>query len=157
MINLTVNLGIVVLLWLSGSQPSGEIGRLMASVNYMTQVLFALGMVSNILNTAVRAVASSQRVEEILREEPAQKQPAEEQPEASGRMEIRGAVAFEDVSFTYASTARPAVEHITFEVQPGETIGLIGGGRAAYGGDDLQLPAVFKTVYQAFCGYCQYL
>lgn len=89
LINLTVNLGIVVLLWLSGSQPSGEIGRLMASVNYMTQVLFALGMVSNILNTAVRAVASSQRVEEILREEPAQKQPAEEQPEASDRMEIR--------------------------------------------------------------------
>ena len=54
LINLTVNAGIVVLLWLSGSQDSGQIGRLMASVNYMTQVLFSLGMVSNILNTAVR-------------------------------------------------------------------------------------------------------
>lgn len=58
LINLTVNAGIVVLLWLSGSQDNGQIGRLMASVNYMTQVLFSLGMVSNILNTAVRAVAS---------------------------------------------------------------------------------------------------
>lgn len=126
LINLTVNLGIVVLLWLSGSQPSGEIGRLMASVNYMTQVLFALGMVSNILNSAVRAVASSQRVEEILREEPAQKQPSPRQTCGLQEKEILGGVAFVDVSFTYASTARPAVEHITFEVKPGETIGLIG-------------------------------
>jgi ATP-binding cassette subfamily B protein len=39
-----------------------QIGRLMASVNYMTQVLFAvtMGFVSNILNTAVRAMASSE-------------------------------------------------------------------------------------------------
>ena len=66
LINLAVNLGIIVMLWTSQNRQSGEIGRLMASVNYMTQVLFALGMVSNILNTAVRAMASSQRVSEIL-------------------------------------------------------------------------------------------
>ena len=45
LINLTVNLGIVALLWISRAGRSGEIGRLMASVNYMTQVLFSLGMV----------------------------------------------------------------------------------------------------------------
>lgn len=72
MINLTVNAGIVLMLWLSGREMTGEIGRLMACVNYMTQVLFALGMVSNILNSAVRAVASSARVQEILDEVPAQ-------------------------------------------------------------------------------------
>lgn len=121
LINVTVNMGIVVLLWVSGSQISGEIGRLMASVNYMTQVLFALGMVSNILNTAVRAVASSQRVEEILQEEPAQKQPEDAQCP-----QIGGGVAFEDVSFTYVCAARPAVEHITFEIKKGETVGIIG-------------------------------
>ncbi len=77
MINLTVNEGIVLLLWLSGREMSGEIGRLMACVNYMTQVLFALGMVSNILNSAVRAVASSARVREILDEVPAQKEAGE--------------------------------------------------------------------------------
>ena len=67
LINLTVNAGIVVLLWISQDQDSGEIGRLMASVNYMTQVLFALGFVSAILNIAVRATASAGRVEEVLR------------------------------------------------------------------------------------------
>ena len=78
LINLTVNGGIVVMLWLSGRELSGEIGRLMACVNYMTQVLFALGMVSNILNSAVRAVASSARVQEILDEVPAQQEVEEE-------------------------------------------------------------------------------
>lgn len=83
LINLTVNMGIVVLLWLSGTGEAGLIGRTMASVNYMTQVLFSLGMVSNILNAAVRAMASAERVEEILQEEPAQKQVSEEMTDMS--------------------------------------------------------------------------
>ena len=121
LINLTVNFGIVLLLWLSQAQTSRQIGRLMASVNYMTQVLFSLGMVSNILNMAVRALASSGRVKEILEERPAQAvaaHPPEFRPE--------GAVAFEGVSFAYAGTRRNALDHISFSVQPGETLGIIG-------------------------------
>ena len=72
-ISLTVNFGIVLLLWISGSGQSAEIGRLMASVNYMTQVLFAVGMISNALNTAVRATASAQRIQEVLDERPVQR------------------------------------------------------------------------------------
>lgn len=93
----------------------------MASVNYMTQVLFSLGMVSNILNTAVRAVASAGRVQEILMEEPAQKQ-APQAKSPSGE----GGVSFCDVTFSYAGTPEPALEHVTFTAMPGETIGIIG-------------------------------
>ncbi len=82
LINLSVNMGIVMLLWSSGRERGGEIGRLMACVNYMTQVLFSLGMVSNILNSAVRAVASSARVQEVLDEVPVQK-------EAEGQIFLR--------------------------------------------------------------------
>lgn len=121
LINLTVNLGIVLLLWISQAQDASQIGRLMASVNYMTQVLFALGMVSNILNNAVRAAASSSRVQEILDEEPAQKFPA--RPVA---FEARGEISFQDVTFTYFGSARPALGHITFTARAGETIGIIG-------------------------------
>lgn len=121
LINLTVNAGIVVLLWLSGSQDNGQIGRLMASVNYMTQVLFSLGMVSNILNTAVRAVASAGRVREILIEEPAQKQAPQAASPAG-----EGSISFCDVTFAYAGTPEPALEHVTFTAMPGETIGIIG-------------------------------
>lgn len=139
LINLTVNAGIVVMLWLSGRELTGEIGRLMACVNYMTQVLFALGMVSNILNSAVRAVASSARVQEILDEVPAQKEAAEpakeDAPEAGEKEKCRGGgegdtpmgdIVFRQVSFAYAGTSRPAVQEASFTVRAGETVGIIG-------------------------------
>lgn len=122
MINLTVNMGIVMMLWLSGWEMNGEIGRLMACVNYMTQVLFALGMVSNILNSAVRATASSARVQEILNEVPAQQEVVQEEE----AMVSEGSIIFCQVSFTYAGAARPAVQEVSFSVHEGETIGIIG-------------------------------
>lgn len=136
LINLTVNVGIVVMLWLSGREMAGEIGRLMACVNYMTQVLFALGMVSNILNSAVRAVASSARVQEILDEVPAQQEVEasasqsfheviQEKGSSQGRPDP-GDITFRQVSFSYACTSRPAVQEASFTVRAGETIGIIG-------------------------------
>lgn len=127
LINLTVNVGIVVLLWLSQNQDSSQIGRLMASVNYMTQVLFSLGMVSNILNTAVRAVASAGRVQEVLDEIPAQKNVEKGKADAEAGSTSWGAeIRFENVTFSYAGTSRPAIEDISFAAQPGETLGIIG-------------------------------
>lgn len=120
LINLTVNLGIVLLLWLSQNS-SAEIGHLMASVNYMTQILFSLGMVSNILNTAARAAASSRRIGEILDEVPAQI-PGRQSPE----QEWCGEVRFSDVSFHYAGAGQEALSHVTFCAGAGQTIGIIG-------------------------------
>ena len=144
MINLTVNMGIVMMLWISGWDLTGDIGKLMACINYMTQVLFALGMVSNILNSAVRAVTSSARVQEILDEVPAQREP-DEGGDAADTYETRrdntdeeymeisrkkpgltGSIEFRQVSFSYAGTARPAVQEAGFMVKAGETIGIIG-------------------------------
>lgn len=121
LINLTVNAGIVIVLWLSGREMNGEIGRLMACVNYMTQVLFALGMVSNILNSAVRAVASSARVQEILNENPAQREMQSTQEQI-----LAGSIIFQKVSFSYAGTARPALQDVSFSAGEGEIIGIIG-------------------------------
>ena len=121
LINLTVNAGIVILLWISRDQRSAEIGKLMASVNYMTQVLFAVTMISNAINTAVRAMASSARIEEVLNEKPAQVPPA--LPE---KPEIRGEVCFEDVTFRYAGAGKETLKNISFHIDAGETVGIIG-------------------------------
>ncbi len=120
LINLVVNLGIVLLLWLSQSR-SSMIGHLMASVNYMTQILFSLGMVSNILNTAARAAASARRIDEVLREVPTQMV-----PEDASCPDWKGEVDFSDVSFAYAGAARDALSHVSFHASPGEIIGVIG-------------------------------
>lgn len=121
LINLTVNFGIVVLLWLSQNQNSMEIGRLMASVNYMTQILFSMNMISHILNAAVRAAASAERIGQVLDEVPAQNAPA-----APLYPQWKGEIAFEDVSFAYAGAGKEALSHISFCVKPGETLGIIG-------------------------------
>lgn len=141
LINLTVNAGIVIMLWISGREMNGEIGRLMACVNYMTQVLFSLGMVSNILNSAVRAMASSARVKEIFDEVPAQKEPEEDSADNDKGENIvplftdseneksprtGDSIVFRQVSFSYAGTSRPAVKEASFSVGDGETLGIIG-------------------------------
>lgn len=120
-INLTVNFGIVLLLWISGNEQNGEIGRLMASVNYMTQVLFSVTMISNTLNTAVRATASSARIQEVLEERPAQKL-----PENPLMPDITGDIHFDHVSFAYAGAGKESLHDIDIHIHSGETIGIIG-------------------------------
>ena len=121
LINLTVNFGIVLLLFISKNQNASDIGRLMASVNYMGQVLFALAFISNVINNAVRALASSERIKEVLDEKPVQKKAANPK-----RPEIKGNIEFKNVSFAYAGASRDALHNITFSASPGETIGIIG-------------------------------
>ena len=121
LINLTVNFGIVLLLFISKNQNASDIGRLMASVNYMGQVLFALAFISNVINNAVRALASSERIKEVLDEKPVQKKAANPK-----RPEIKGNIEFKNVSFAYAGASRDALHNITFSTSPGETIGIIG-------------------------------
>lgn len=121
LINLTVNFGTVLLLWLAGGKDASHIGRLMASVNYMGQVLFALNMISNIINNAVRAIASSERIEEVLNEVPAQVEPAD-----PVSVDIKGGIEFENVSFTYKGSSVKSLKDVSFCAKPGETIGIIG-------------------------------
>jgi len=121
LISLAVNFGIVVLLWTTGTGRAGEIGRLMASVSYMTQILFSLSRMSRIMNAAARASASSARVEEVLRETPAQAVPAEPL-----RFGVSGGVELRGVSFAYAGSSRASLTDVSFAASPGETIGIIG-------------------------------
>lgn len=121
LINFVANLGIVVLLWRSQSQDPGEIGRLMAAVNYMTQMVMSFGMINMVLNDAMRATTSAARIREVLDEKPAQVRAAD--PET---FEPRGAVVFEGVSFTYAGSPQPSLSDVSFAVRPGQTVGIIG-------------------------------
>ncbi len=121
LINLTVNFGIVLLLRISGDGEGREIGRLMASVNYMTQGLFAVTMIANTLNTAVRAAASAERIKEVLDERPAQ-----ELPERPLRPRIVGDIRFEQVSFAYGGAGKEALHDMDIHIRSGETIGIIG-------------------------------
>lgn len=138
LINLTVNLGIVALLWLSRATDPGRIGALMASMNYMTQVLFALGRVSMILNSAVRASASARRIQEIFDQPTAsdvaagtQTDPARDSRPSGGPDDGHGdgtgsGLRFDHVTFAYANSPRPALTDVSLAVPEGGTLGIIG-------------------------------
>ena len=69
LVALVVNLGIVAVLWFGSLQRAGgtlEIGKLMAMVNYMIQLLNAMILIAMIFNVLVRTKASGVRIEEIM-------------------------------------------------------------------------------------------
>ncbi|WP_068776655.1 ABC transporter ATP-binding protein [Paenibacillus sp. FJAT-26967] len=66
---LTVNFGIVAVLWLGGlrvDQNQMQAGDIIAFVNYMTQILFSLMLISMVFNMFVRARASAGRIAEVF-------------------------------------------------------------------------------------------
>jgi len=120
LITLTVNAGLVALLWAAGAlREGGQVGRIMASVNYMTQILFSLGMVSNILNALIRASASAARVGEVF-DEPAAIVGGNATPPPSGR------VSFQGVTFHYPGAVRPALADLDLHLEPGDFLSVIG-------------------------------
>ncbi|WP_040213977.1 ABC transporter ATP-binding protein [Clostridium polynesiense] len=125
-ITLTVNLGITAVLWLGGIRVStGEMqaGEIIAFINYMTQILFSLMMISFVFTMFVRAKASAERISEVLKEENTMihKESTVEETFVKGRID------FENVSFSYKGAAgEPAIKNISFTCMPGETVGIIG-------------------------------
>lgn len=125
-ISLTVNIGIVIVIWLGGIRVNNgqmHVGQIIAFINYMTQILFALMIISNVFTMFVRARASAERIGEVFKEENSIKvSEVKEVPEA-----VKGRIDFEHVYFSYmGSTGEPVLKDITFSCVQGETIGIIG-------------------------------
>lgn len=125
-ISLTVNLGIVFILWLGGIRVNAgrmHVGQIIAFINYMTQILFSLMMISNIFMTFVRARASAERIGEVFAKE--NNMNIQEKPLQF--LEEKGRVDFEDVCFSYTGTCGdPVLKNLSFTCMPGETVGIIG-------------------------------
>ncbi|WHY67050.1 ABC transporter ATP-binding protein [Neobacillus sp. SuZ13] len=126
LIMLTVNLGIVAVLWIGGNGvDTGDIqvGHIIAFINYMTQILFSLMMISMVFNMFVRAKASAGRINEVfLQEDPPTWNEQQDEPFIE-----KGRIEFEDVSFSYeGGVGDPVLKNINLTILPGETVGIIG-------------------------------
>ena len=120
---LLMNLGIAAVLWFgAGEIDTGRLtqGDLTAFTNYMTQILLAGVQLANLIQILTKAQASSLRVAEVLETEPTM-QSGDAVPAESSE-----AIRFDHVSFTYAGAGSPALEDISFTLQKGQTLGIIG-------------------------------
>ncbi len=95
-------------------------GLVIALYNYMSQILVELVKMANLIISMTKAAACASRVASVLEIQPDQENGREEK-------EICGAVTFENVSARYAGAGEPSLEGISFSVQPGQTVGIIGG------------------------------
>ncbi len=118
-----VNLAIVILIHIGAWKVDGGAltqGLVIALYNYMSQILVELVKMANLIISMTKAVACGKRVSVLLDMEPTQ-----EKGEKTSA--IRGQVSFENVSMTYAGAGAESLENITFHVNPGDTVGIIGG------------------------------
>ncbi len=105
-----------------------EIGKFTTVVTYIMQILMSLVMIAMLLVNYVLARASISRICEVLNEEPQikDKENADTAPIPTGSVE------FKDVSFKYnPEGAENVVDHVSFSVKSGETIGIVGGTGSA--------------------------
>ena len=102
-------------------------GELTSLFSYVMSILMSLMMLSMIFVTLTQSAASAKRVAEIIEEEPDIVNP--EQPVyeiADGTVEFRG-VRFDYARPTPGKSRRSALYNVSFQINSGETIGVIGG------------------------------
>lgn len=102
---------------IKGNITVGNIAEFVIYVNLLTWPMASLGWVSSLVQ---RAEASQARINEFLDEKPQIVSPNNE------NLIIKGKIEFKNVSFTYPESGTQALKNVSFEVNPGETLAIIG-------------------------------
>ena len=126
MMMLIMNFTTIAIIWFGGIRINNgdmQVGSLMAFIQYATQILFSLLMLTMLFIMVPRAQASAVRINEVLDTEPEIKDPLKGKPASIQR----GFVEFKDVSFSYPGAEQPAISNINFSATPGEITAIIGG------------------------------
>ena len=124
------NLSSVAILWFGALRVnSGEmpIGNLIAFLQYVMQILFAVMMAVFMFIMVPRAVVSSGRIQEVLRTAPTIGDPETPVTPPPGT----GTLTFRDVEFRYPGAQDPVLRDISLVVEPGKTTAIVGSTGAA--------------------------
>lgn len=130
---LFMNLASLAVVWFGGQEVMDtvinatggmDVGDLSAFLTYITQILSSLMMLSMLFVFSSRALASSKRVREVLDEVP---DIDDVNAADADRKVTNGDIEFRNVVFRYYKTSEdPVLDHISFKVRGGQTVGIIG-------------------------------
>ena len=119
-----VNLGIVAALWMGAIKVDNntlQVGVILAFINYLMMVMQGLTSSSNVLIQLARAIPSADRIVAVLEEKTELTS-----PEQTDQHAIKGQITFENVHFSYLKGTEAVLKNVSFHVEPGETVGIIG-------------------------------
>ena len=142
-----LNLAVIAILYFGGKTVYyGDLtqGKIIALVNYMTQILNAMVVFANLLITFTKASASAARINEVFAVTTSMKEGTGATPDFN-----QPAVKMENVSFRYASSSVDSLEHITLTALKGQSVGVLGGT----GSGKTTLVSLISRLYDATEGY----
>lgn len=120
-----MNASVLAVIYIGGMQAAAaelEVGRIMASVTYITQILMSMMMIGMMFQQVTRAAASAKRISEIL-----ETKPAIADGGFDGKTDEKGTVEFRGVSFRYPNVqANNVLTDISFRVNRGEKVAILG-------------------------------
>ena len=98
-----------------------DISAISSYVGYLSQMLSNLAFGGMMLAQYSRGLVSLKRIDEVIETEPDLKFNYEE-----SNVDLKGSVEFDDVSFKYPGSSKETLSHVSFKVDPGETVGIVG-------------------------------
>lgn len=123
--NIVLNMAVVGIIYVGSVQvQEGSVapGTVMAAITYISQILNGMMMLAMIFQTLSRGLASTKRIQEIIDTESDIRQESLHM-EGDG---TRGSVRFENVKFVYEDNGSEVLHNINLEINPGETLAIIG-------------------------------
>jgi len=126
--SLVINISIIVLLLLGAiniNEGRMSPGTIIAFINYVTQVLLALIIVSNLIIIFTKAQASANRINEIFETNSSIKDSCSKL--ISKKDHVDEIINFKNVTFSYNKSQEMALSDINIKINKGDTIGIIGG------------------------------
>lgn len=121
-----INLGVLSVLYFGGLQAiQGRftVGEILAFSNYLLSSMFPLIFLSIMASQSSAAVASGNRIYEVLDSTPM----VQNKPDAKPLGDVAGRVAFEDVCFSYGQDCgEPVLNNVSFAAEPGQVVALLG-------------------------------
>jgi ATP-binding cassette subfamily B protein len=125
LLTLVLNCSTVAIMWFGGIQIADHgmpIGDLTAFLTYIVQILMSVLLATIMFVMVPRAAASAERIQAVLDTAPTIMDPSRPVTDVPAR----GRVEFRDVEFRYPGAEEPVLRGISFAVEPGETVALVG-------------------------------
>lgn len=141
-----MNVAILAIFYIGGVQVEAgsiNVGDVMAAVQYISQVLMHIMMVSMMFQQIARGKACGDRVREVLESDPV----IASGSATDGKSGEKGSVRFENVSFQYpGGQGNLVLDHINLDVHPGEIVAVIGATGSGKSSLVNLIPRFYDTV-----------